>query len=228
MTDTLSRQGIIDQLKCGKLKLFDVSAAACNDKELVLAALSFNGEQLQFASNSLKNDYDVVHAALSNTPLALEHASGILQGNRDLAYMAVRKNGAAIAFVSPSLQDDWYLAEIAIKQHVSHFICASERLRADAEFAIMALQAAPKDDNGLMAFVFFNMMPELRTSPDFARRCLERGLDVEQMAQWSGEFSMALMQCLLTTGTPPGQQVMSVHHENCLPPERRRASRAAS
>ena len=54
------------------------------DKEVVIAAVSNDGNALEYASNTLKADKEVVLAAVSNNGNALELSSAELQNDPDI------------------------------------------------------------------------------------------------------------------------------------------------
>lgn len=55
-----------------------------NDKDIMMAALKYDGNYLRFASEELKNDKEVVLAAVKNNNEAIQYASETLKQDPDL------------------------------------------------------------------------------------------------------------------------------------------------
>merc|ERR1712194_867406 len=74
--------------------------------EIVLAAVSKNGDALQWASADLKADREIVLAAVSNDGFALQYASADLKADREIVVIAVSKNGNSLQYASADLKAD--------------------------------------------------------------------------------------------------------------------------
>ena len=112
----------------GRLDLATVDQ--CNDKTLVLKAVSVIGNNLRFASNALRCDVDVVTAACAQNGMALNYArvdlnkktpdtghvqnvenaddqqKSDLQSCKEVVMVALKQNVQAIEYVSYALQHD--------------------------------------------------------------------------------------------------------------------------
>ena len=55
-----------------------------NDRDFVLAALTRDGQALEYVCDELRNDRDIVLAAMRQNGRALDYASGELRNDRDL------------------------------------------------------------------------------------------------------------------------------------------------
>lgn len=89
------------------------SYATIDNKDVVMAAVSRNGEALYYASGRLRDDSDVVLAAVTETGDALRFASSALRDNYDIVLAAVENNGSSIRYASKNLQDDQTIADAA-------------------------------------------------------------------------------------------------------------------
>lgn len=92
------------------------SVSLQNDKEIVLAAVQVDGRAVIYASEDLQNDEEVVLAAVSATALALEHASPDLQNNETIVMAAVQQDGNALQYASSRLQNDETIVLAAVQQ----------------------------------------------------------------------------------------------------------------
>mmetsp|Transcript_52237 Transcript_52237/g.122248 ORF Transcript_52237/g.122248 Transcript_52237/m.122248 type:complete len:214 (-) Transcript_52237:20-661(-) len=76
------------------------------DREVVLAAVSRDGRNLQFASPRLKDDFQVVLRAVSKCGTALKYASNNLKNNREIVLAAVQQDPGSLRFASSDLASE--------------------------------------------------------------------------------------------------------------------------
>lgn len=80
-------------------KLFD-------DKDLMLKAVTKDGQLLYYASKNLRDDKDVVLAAVSNKGIIVKYASKRLRGDKDVAMAAIKQNKKADIFLTDEIRKD--------------------------------------------------------------------------------------------------------------------------
>ena len=73
------------------------------NKNIVLAAVTQHGWELQFASEELKADKEIVLAAVKQNGGALQFASGELRADQEVVLAAVKQNREALQFSSVGL-----------------------------------------------------------------------------------------------------------------------------
>ena len=84
------------------------------DREIVMEAVSQDGEALHCASEELRGDREIVMKAVSGSGKALWRASEELRGDREIVMQAVSQTGWALAFASNELRGDVSLIELAL------------------------------------------------------------------------------------------------------------------
>eukprot|EP01064_Diplonema_japonicum_P023667 TRINITY_DN3407_c0_g1_i3.p1 TRINITY_DN3407_c0_g1~~TRINITY_DN3407_c0_g1_i3.p1 ORF type:complete len:779 (+),score=244.32 TRINITY_DN3407_c0_g1_i3:60-2339(+) len=137
-----------DARQMGALKnlaLSFVSDRLKNDKEVVLAAVVLNPENLQHASPAMRNDKEVVLKALIAKPLKL--SSKDLRNDREVVLAAVRKSGTCLQFASVALRNDVEVVGTALRNTVEALPHASSELMGDKRLVSRfgeALQFAPE------------------------------------------------------------------------------------
>ena len=132
------------------------------DKEVVLAAVSQNGLELEFASKELQNDREVVLAAVKNFSVfgnALEFASEELRSDREVVLEAVKKDGTALEYASDDLRSDPDIVLVAVIDFVIALQYASDDLRSDRNVIL----AAVKNDGGALKYA----SEELKSDREF-------------------------------------------------------------
>lgn len=183
-------------LKSGKITLSDMPEAERDDREVVLAAVNANGENLEHASQRLRDDREVVYAAIRQNGRSLRFASDALRDDDAMAQAAIWKNYLAMAHCSDRLLD----SEAFVKDAMHHYssgvlLCvASERLRANPQMAYSALQKMqirqnPKED---YVILFQRLSPSMLQSPDFILGCQMSGIDVGFLATCSANVACGL------------------------------------
>jgi len=103
------------------------------DHDMVLAAVSQDGEALQYVAEEWLADRDIVLAAVSNNGAALFHAAEALKSDREIVLAAVSQNGTSLTCAAKSLRSDREVVLAAVSQNGSALICAPEHLRDDPE-----------------------------------------------------------------------------------------------
>ena len=81
------------------------SAEICEDREVVLAAVTADGSELEAASLGLRADLEIVLAAVGNDGCALEFASAKLRDDMFVVAQAFRNNPEALGFASPRIHE---------------------------------------------------------------------------------------------------------------------------
>ncbi|KAL7573183.1 hypothetical protein ACA910_018843 [Epithemia clementina (nom. ined.)] len=119
-----------------------------HDKDVMLAYCAKIPRSLQDCSEALRQDVDVVQAAISLDGLELQYASPVLlQNNRELVLAACQKSGRALEFCPPGpLRDefthnrDFMLHTILKQPHAGPmFRLLPPTLQKDAELVLQAL-----------------------------------------------------------------------------------------
>jgi hypothetical protein len=109
--------------------LQECSPELCDDREVVEAAISFDGLELQYASNRLQEDRDIVVAACQNNGQALElcppgKVRDELTGDRDFMLSVLRMHGGPmLRLVSDPLRNDRELLLEALKHGMRYRYC---------------------------------------------------------------------------------------------------------
>eukprot|EP00929_Paragymnodinium_shiwhaense_P112116 TRINITY_DN80371_c0_g1_i1.p1 TRINITY_DN80371_c0_g1~~TRINITY_DN80371_c0_g1_i1.p1 ORF type:complete len:466 (+),score=81.97 TRINITY_DN80371_c0_g1_i1:118-1515(+) len=110
-----------------------------NPHHATLAAVSQNGDALQFAGDEMRSCREVVFAAIRQKASAVQWATEELRADREVALATVSQNGTALEFVSEGLRGDREIVLAAVRQKGSALRYVPKRaLRADPE----VLQAA--------------------------------------------------------------------------------------
>ena len=115
------------------------------DKEVVMAAVTNNGNALQYASPELKADKEVVMATVTNNGFALRFASPELKADKEVVMVAVSKIGFALRF-APELQGDKEVVMAAVTNNGNALQFASPELQGNRKVVIAAMS---KNSNAL-------------------------------------------------------------------------------
>ena len=86
------------------------SAALCEDKELVTAAVQQDGWALQHACEELRQDKEVALAAVQSYGPALEHVRGGLNQDEEVVLSAVAQDPESLQFASDELRQGGFVA----------------------------------------------------------------------------------------------------------------------
>ena len=101
------------------------------DKEIVLKGVEQNGMSLAFIDIDLQNDKEIVLAAVKQNGNALCYASSYLQNDKEIVLIAVKRYGYALQYASSNLQDDNEVVIAAVKQYRNALKFASINLQND-------------------------------------------------------------------------------------------------
>jgi Domain of unknown function (DUF4116) len=136
----------------------------CNDRDVVMAAISLGGLELQYASRRLQEDKDLVIAACRKDGRALEFCPPgptrtELTSNRDFMLSVLGKDGGAMLRLVPEpLKRDRLLLLEALA-HGMRFRAVPDIYKNDKEFLLKALQRSSK--------LYLEISP-LHKDPDYA------------------------------------------------------------
>ena len=117
-----------------------------DDKEVVMEAVLGDGSTLQFASPRLKDDKEVVMEAISNASDAFSCASKRLHDDKEVALAAISHNGRYIEYVSERLIDDKEFIMAVLSSNGDYLKYASLNLRDDREVVLAAVSNSNGDD----------------------------------------------------------------------------------
>ena len=113
---------IVDVLGCASQNLKD-------DYEVVLAAVRYQGRQIEGASIRLQHDRGIALEAVNNDGSSLEFLSASLRDDRDVVSRAVSHVGHALEFASDRLKNDKEIVRLAIRDHTNNIRFASKKIR---------------------------------------------------------------------------------------------------
>ena len=114
------------------------SEALRADREFVLAAVTWDGLALEYASKALRADRWVVLAAVTEEGSALQFASKALRADKDVVLAAVTQNGYALEDASVALRADKDVVLAAVTRYSDALMYASNALQADREVVLAA------------------------------------------------------------------------------------------
>jgi len=125
-------------------------AAFSTDRELMLQAVTVNGDNLQYACEPLRADRQIALAAVASSGTALAYLPDHLRSDKDLVFTALKSQGElspgdTAVFPFSGFCGDRAVVMEALKQH-NFFIGLdglSEELRHDAEVVMLTLMRAP-------------------------------------------------------------------------------------
>ena len=146
----------------------------CQDRELVLAAVTQNGRALQFAWPIFQEDFVVV-AAVRNDGNALEFALPALKANPTIAMTAIRSNVRAMRFVSSELRDNRAVILLASDLDGT-FERASPKLCTERTFVLAVLKRRRQFPFADMKFI----SPQLRADRDVASAMVKCAMNAMQ------------------------------------------------
>jgi predicted RNA-binding protein (virulence factor B family) len=124
--------------------LMKASESLRADKEVVLAAVSQNGEELEFASKELQSDREVVLAAIDNNVSAIEFASDNFRNDKEVILTAVKNSsicGSAFEYASEELKSDREFILEAVKKDAMALEYVSDDLRSDRDIVLAAVKS---------------------------------------------------------------------------------------
>lgn len=126
-------------VRCGKIRLEDFHSLRA-DKEIVLAAVQRDPEELRDTPGEFRNDPEVALAAVRVRGRALEFVSPALRADREVVLAAVRTEGLAVRFAHESLRRDPEVGRAAVEQNGWSLELLHDDLRADRGIVLAAVQ----------------------------------------------------------------------------------------
>lgn len=127
--------------------LAHMSTRLKDKKNVVLASVTTNGMNLEFASQRLKDDEEVVRAACKQNPSALEYASARWLDNTNLVLNNIRLDGLLLCVVSERLKGDKRVVLVAVRQHGAALQYASDAMRNDKDVVLASLNSESEVDD---------------------------------------------------------------------------------
>lgn len=110
-----NRENLLLTLNNGGGLIADIPTNLRSDKEIVMIAVKYYGENLSQASTELKNDKEIVMAAVKSFGEMLEYTSDELRNDPKIVLAAVTENGAALKFASEELKNNREIAITAVR-----------------------------------------------------------------------------------------------------------------
>lgn len=118
-----------------------------NAKKVVIAAVKSQPLALTIFTKEMRDDYDVVLEAVSRDGNAIAHASTRLKDNLNIAMAAVNNYPFALELVSKNLRNNEDLVFRAFNQENSVLAFADDELLSDPSFMNRCYQINPKVTN---------------------------------------------------------------------------------
>jgi len=106
---------IMTSLVTGRERLANIEQKYLDDKDIVLAAIHFDGLQLLFAQGLPRKDRSICLAAVKQNGFALTYCPKAMRAERDVILMAVKSNAFSITLADISLQNDVDFAIEAVR-----------------------------------------------------------------------------------------------------------------
>eukprot|EP00931_Biecheleriopsis_adriatica_P055386 TRINITY_DN32732_c0_g2_i1.p1 TRINITY_DN32732_c0_g2~~TRINITY_DN32732_c0_g2_i1.p1 ORF type:complete len:386 (+),score=93.18 TRINITY_DN32732_c0_g2_i1:126-1160(+) len=111
------REVVLEAVRwCGEMLEY-ASEELRADREVVIEAVQQDWKALRFASEALRGDREVMLLCLKDSGDALQYAAGNLVYDRGLALQAVKTDGSVIKHLDKSLQDDPEVVMEAVKEN---------------------------------------------------------------------------------------------------------------
>ena len=133
------REVVIAAVEWDGCALQYAAPALREDRDVVLAAIKQNGNALHWVSHVLYADPDVMLAAIKWDGCALEYAAPALRANRNFVLVAVKQDGWALQYAAPALREDRDVVLAAVKQDGTALICCDE-FKADCGVVLAAVK----------------------------------------------------------------------------------------
>mmetsp|Transcript_13174 Transcript_13174/g.24313 ORF Transcript_13174/g.24313 Transcript_13174/m.24313 type:complete len:268 (+) Transcript_13174:121-924(+) len=139
-----AKQELLKKLSEGDIDAFCFAERALQcDREVLLAAISVDGDLVTYGSASQKRDRDIILAAVSKNGEAIQHAAKELMSDRDLALVAVSQSGDALAHVAEEFTHDREIVLAAIAQSGWALAYAAEEFKNDKDIVLAAISSEP-------------------------------------------------------------------------------------
>jgi len=112
----------------------------CEDRLIVLEAVSRSGENFQYASSDLKADREIALAAARTNPPALTFAAPKLLADREFGLEAVKCNGWLLGYLAEHLRADSEIVTVAVQGAGPALKFAAEELLDDQDIVDLAVE----------------------------------------------------------------------------------------
>ena len=143
--DSVMREIVLVAVTQNGNALRNASAALQNDREIVLAAVTQDGRALKYASEELRNDREVVLAAVTQDGTALGSASEALWADREIVLAAVAQNGEAFEYALGALKNDFQVRLAAATSHRSPNLTVMGAVLNDIERELNEMRSSRMD-----------------------------------------------------------------------------------
>lgn len=77
-----------------------------SDKEVILKAVTVDGQTFYYASQELRDDKEIALEAINNKWLIIKYASKRLRGDKDIAITALNKNIKSAMYLTDEIKKD--------------------------------------------------------------------------------------------------------------------------
>lgn len=112
-----------------------------NDPEIVFEAVSRLGSCLVYVPHKFRGDKKVVLAAVKKTPLAIEYAQDSMRDDKEVIYTAITAGGPEILqWASEKLRQDIEFALIAVETAADNFRHTAQALRSDRDLVFSGIE----------------------------------------------------------------------------------------
>ena len=129
--------------KCGEALRW-ASLELCDDSAVVLAAVEQDPRALRWASKRLREtNRELVLYAVSRDGETVQYAESIFCQDKEIMRSAVKSNGSALRFAEGGLDGDIEIVKIAIANHPDALVWASENIRGNKEVVSLAVEQFP-------------------------------------------------------------------------------------
>lgn len=95
-----------------RIDLSNATEGQKSDKDFVLKVLSYNGFDLEYASEILRDDEEVVTMAFENATDSFQCASDRLKDNREFVSKLIQRDASALTYATERLQSDKELIQL--------------------------------------------------------------------------------------------------------------------
>tara|TARA_R110002126_G_scaffold291807_1_gene459724 strand:+ start:174532 stop:177090 length:2559 start_codon:yes stop_codon:yes gene_type:complete len=147
--------------------IFALDAKYLKDKKAILLSMEHDDGALEHIDKNLFKDRDFVKELVSvnwGTMRYLhEHYPNYIE-DLEVAETAAQSSPYALEFISPVFTDDEAFMRDAITAHAEAYKFASDRLKADANLALLALKGQP--------YLYNEVVPTLKQDQKFVRKAL--------------------------------------------------------
>lgn len=120
--DLNNYDGAMDYVSTIHKGLGDLSCEFRNNSNIVMKAVSKNGDSLKYASDELRDDWYVVMKAVNQRGEALRYASDRLKNNYQVVLEAVARDGDALQYASEELKMNYSVVLTAILEKSSTIV----------------------------------------------------------------------------------------------------------